>query len=113
MYRLLPVWAPFVAVLCTSCEKDNKSSSSAAKVTGAVSAPVGLVVAPPLDLKNPPADAVKKPSGLVIKTLVPAPAGAVPKRNDTVMIKYTGWRQASGETFFSNMKEQQPMPLNL
>src|SRR5688572_12111914 len=29
------------------------------------------------------------------------------------MIKYTGWRQASGETFFSNMKEDKPMPLNL
>ena len=36
-----------------------------------------------------------------------------PKRNDTVMIKYTGWRQGSGETFFSNKSADNAMPLNL
>jgi len=70
-------------------------------------------VQPPLDIKTPPADAVKTPSGLIYKTLQANPQGAAPKRNDTVMIKYTGWRQASGETFFSNINAEQAMPLNL
>jgi FKBP-type peptidyl-prolyl cis-trans isomerase len=70
-------------------------------------------VAPPFDLKNPPADAVKTPSGLVYKTLTPAPSGQLPKRNDTVMVRYTGWHQASGETFFTNLDSDAAMPLNL
>src|SRR5262249_654422 len=70
-------------------------------------------IAPPLDLKNPPADAQRTPSGLIFKTLKANPQGQAPKRNDTVMIKYTGWRQASGETFFSNQDADQAMPLNL
>ena len=30
-----------------------------------------------------------------------------------MLIHYTGWRQASGETFFTNLGRGQPMPLNL
>ncbi|HWU89976.1 MAG TPA: FKBP-type peptidyl-prolyl cis-trans isomerase, partial [Kofleriaceae bacterium] len=70
-------------------------------------------IAPPLDIKNPPADATKTASGLIYKKLVVNEAGAAPKRNDTVMINYTGWRQSTGETFFSNRSRGQPMPLNL
>jgi FKBP-type peptidyl-prolyl cis-trans isomerase len=70
-------------------------------------------VDPPLDIKSPPADAVRTQSGLVYKTLVTNASGQAPKRNDTVMIKYTGWRQNSGETFFSNKSAEQAMPLNL
>src|SRR5688572_6353079 len=115
MFR--PVMQRFVVVvsgilLFAGCEKSNTESVPAAKMTGPIEKG-GPKVTPPLDLKNPPADATRKPSGLVYKTLVSAPAGALPKRNDTVMIKYTGWRVASGETFFSNMKETAPMPLNL
>jgi FKBP-type peptidyl-prolyl cis-trans isomerase len=70
-------------------------------------------VAPPIDIKNPPADATKTASGLIYKKLVANEAGVAPKRNDTVMINYTGWRQSTGETFFSNKSRGQPMPLNL
>jgi FKBP-type peptidyl-prolyl cis-trans isomerase len=96
------------------CQKseDKKPDVAAAKVTEPAR-PKAPQIEPPLDLKNPPADAVRTPSGLIYKTLLANPQGQAPKRNDTVMIKYTGWRQASGETFFSNKDADQPMPLNL
>ncbi len=70
-------------------------------------------VTPPVDLKNPPPDAIKTASGLIYKKLVTNDAGEAPKRNDTVMINYTGWQQQTGETFFTNRTHKQPMPLNL
>ena len=73
----------------------------------------GLQVTPPVSLKDPPADAVKTPSGLIYKKIKANDAGAQPHRNDVVLINYTGWRQASGETFFTNIGTEQPLPLNL
>jgi FKBP-type peptidyl-prolyl cis-trans isomerase len=40
-------------------------------------------------------------------------SGTQPKRNDAVLINYTGWKQATGETFFSNKGRGQPFRLNL
>lgn len=76
------------------------------------SKPRGEQVAPPVSLQEPPGDATKTASGLIYKKLVVNEAGAQPNRNDTVLINYTGWRQGSGETFFTN-RGRQPMPLNL
>jgi FKBP-type peptidyl-prolyl cis-trans isomerase len=80
----------------------------------------GEQVVPPLPLQPPPADAIKTASGLIYKKLDDKAKkpdakdpGPLAKRNDTVLINYTGWRQASGETFFSNRGRGQPMPLNL
>lgn len=70
-------------------------------------------VAPPVDLKAPPADATKTASGLIYKKLAVNTSGQTPKRNDTVLINYTGWRQETGETFFTNQGRGEPMPLNL
>jgi peptidylprolyl isomerase len=70
-------------------------------------------IAPPVPVQSPPADAIKTASGLVYKKLVTNDAGAAIKRNDTVMVNYTGWRQASGETFFTNRNRGQAMRLNL
>jgi FKBP-type peptidyl-prolyl cis-trans isomerase len=70
-------------------------------------------ISPPLDIKNPPADSTKTASGLIYKKLIVNDKGTGAKRNDTVLINYTGWRQSSGETFFSNRSRGQPMPLNL
>lgn len=107
----------FVALLAATggCKKTAQQDSQ--KVTSGMA--VGSNkhatphVDPPVDLKNPPADSVKTASGLIYKTIAPNPSGQLPKRNDTVMIRYTGWRQASGETFFSNTESDAPMPLNL
>ncbi len=92
------------------CKKTDNDAAGSSKV-GATILP--QKIAAPFDLKTPPADATRRPSGLIYKTITAAPDNPAPKRNDTVMIKYTGWRQASGESFFSNMKEDKPMPLNL
>lgn len=109
-------------VIVASCKKaqdsEHKPSHSEAKANAASAEspgvrPVGEQVKPPFDLKTPPADAVKTPSGLIYKKLTAHDDGQVPKRNDTVMVNYTGWRQATGETFFSNRTRGQPMPLNL
>jgi peptidylprolyl isomerase len=70
-------------------------------------------VKPPFDLTTPPADAVKTSSGLIYKKLKTNDAGEAPKRNDVVLINYTGWHQSTGETFFTNRTRGQPMPLNL
>src|SRR5271170_695508 len=70
-------------------------------------------VPPPFDLKNPPADAVKTATGLVYKKITANDAGAQPKRNDVVLVNYTGWMPATGETFFTNKSRGKPMPLNL
>jgi peptidylprolyl isomerase len=69
-------------------------------------------IKPPLDIKNPPSDAIKTSSGLIYKKLSTLAEGESPKRNDTVSIVYTGWKQSNGETFFSN-RGKQPMPLPL
>lgn len=68
---------------------------------------------PPVDLKNPPIDSVKTTSGLIYKKLRAIAGGQAAARNDTVLIHYTGWRQTTGETFFSNRERDQPMPLPL
>src|SRR5687767_13393033 len=105
----------FVAVI--GCQKSDevakKTDLPAAKLQESGKRPKVPQVDPPLDIKTPPADAVRTPSGLIYKNLVANPQGQAPKQNDTVMIKYTGWRQASGETFFSNKSADTPMPLNL
>ena len=69
-------------------------------------------IAPPVDLESPPPAAIKTASGLIYLKLPSEPTGDAPKRNDTVSIVYTGWKQSTGETFFSN-RGRQPMPLPL
>ena len=103
-----------VALLC-GCHKsaDKKSDTPAPLKTGSGAAFKVEQVPPPFDLKTPPADAVKTTSGLIYKKLVLNAAGQSPKRNDTVMVNYTGWKPATGETFFTNQSKGQPMMLNL
>lgn len=105
-----------------ACQRtDGKQIAGSAKGAGSGSAAIAMTnparkgeqVKPPLDLANPPIDAVKTPTGLVYKMLSGVGESAKPLRNDTVMITYTGWRQATGETFFTNKGKEQPMQLSL
>lgn len=89
------------------------SGSGSGGPSAALQRPKPEQIPPPFDIKVPPADAIKTASGLIYKKLVVNAAGDTPKRNDTVMMNFTGWRQATGETFFSNQSRGQPMPLNL
>ena len=118
MHRLL-----LIVSLTAACQRAEEkprptpttgSAGSAATTTNAAAlAAKAEQVTPPLDLETPPLDAIKTASGLVYKKLVTVEEGLAPKRNDTVMINYTGWRQTTGETFFTNRGRGQPMPLPL
>jgi FKBP-type peptidyl-prolyl cis-trans isomerase len=118
------VIAILLATSLAGCQKaDNDQKPSPVTTDPGVSAgsnkqitpvkPKAEQVTPPLDIKTPPPDAVKTASGLIYKKLTTNDTGAAPKRNDTVLINYTGWRQSTGETFFTNRSRGQPMPLNL
>jgi peptidylprolyl isomerase len=101
---------------CHPASDDKPVSNKVSESTQVGSGSGGIrkqQIPPPVDVKTPPADAVKTASGLVYKTLVANAGGVAPKRNDTVMINYTGWRQSTGETFFTNQGRGQPMPLKL
>jgi FKBP-type peptidyl-prolyl cis-trans isomerase len=56
---------------------------------------------PPPDLANPPADAVKSPSGLISKVVTPG-SGPKPAATDMVTVHYTGWVQSDGRMFDSS-----------
>ncbi len=104
-------------VACQRGDKDKKvevGSAGAAPINAATNTtPKPEQIKPKLDIKTPPLDSTKTSTGLLYKKLVEKPDGISPKRNDTVLINYTGWRHATGETFFSNRSQGQPMPLNL
>jgi FKBP-type peptidyl-prolyl cis-trans isomerase len=110
-----------VLVFVFACQKADSGTdqtptgSGSGGVTKAISPPKQHVeqVAPPFDLKTPPADAVKTASGLIYKKLVTKDSGAAPLKNDTVLINYTGWKQSNGETFYTNRSKGQPLPLHL
>ena len=110
-------WILFSSLLVGSvgCHDDLDDESGDGADSNASKAAPRLIeqVPPPLDLKTPPADAAKTASGLIYKTLVANAAGAQPKRNETALIQYTGWRQRTGETFFTTKGRGQPIALDI
>jgi hypothetical protein len=70
-------------------------------------------VRPPIDLREPPTDATKTASGLIYKRLGAGTTGAQPRSEDTVLVRYTGWRQRTGETFFTTQGRAQPIAIDL
>ncbi len=102
-------------MLVVACQNNDKpgsgSGSGSIKKNPNIQSKIEQVT-PPLDLKTPPVDAVKTATGLVYKKLVENAAGAMPHRNDTVVINLTGWTQSTGETFNTTMHRQpQMLPL--
>ena len=91
----------FTALALLGCTKESDSDKRVVEArtgSGSGAGPVRAKseqVAPPFDLKNPPADAVKTASGLIYKNISKNDAGPMPKRNDTVMVNYTGWVQST------------------
>jgi hypothetical protein len=70
-------------------------------------------VTPPIDITAPPEDAERTASGLAVKKLTTRDGGAQARRGDTVMVHYTGWRQRTGETFFTTKGIGQPLSLDV
>jgi FKBP-type peptidyl-prolyl cis-trans isomerase len=108
----------FLGLLACHPASDDKPVSNTAPEPSQVGSGSGGIrkrqIPPPFNLKTPPADATKTASGVVYKKLVTNAGGVSPGRNDTVMINYiAGWRQSTGETFFTNQGRGQSMPLKL
>jgi peptidylprolyl isomerase len=102
-------------MMLAACQGDEVESAAKPKPVP-IAAPVARridQVAPPLDVKEPPADATKTASGLVYKTLVTNAAGAQPKGNEIVFVHYTGWRQSTGATFFTTKGHSQPIAIDV
>jgi FKBP-type peptidyl-prolyl cis-trans isomerase len=61
----------------------------------------------PADVKAPPADAKKTPSGLAYKVLRQGTGGRHPKTNSQVTVHYTGWT-TDGKMFDSSVTRGEP-----
>ena len=62
---------------------------------------------PPADLKQPPADAVKRPNGLVSKTIKPSSNPEKAAATDVVTVNYIGW-SSDGKMFDSTHSRGNP-----
>ena len=62
----------------------------------------------PADVKAPPPDATKTPSGLASKVLTPGKGKEKPSTADSVEVHYTGWTSSDGRMFDSSVKRGQP-----
>ncbi|MGE0039614.1 MAG: FKBP-type peptidyl-prolyl cis-trans isomerase [Vicinamibacterales bacterium] len=84
----------------------------AAATTLGAQAPSSSLQAPP-DVAAPPADAVRKPSGLIYKVLQPGTGGQHPTAADLVTVHYTGWTP-DGRMFDSSVERGEPatFPVN-
>jgi FKBP-type peptidyl-prolyl cis-trans isomerase len=69
-------------------------------------------VQPPIDVKAPPKDVEKTASGLSYKRLVEKSKALQAKPEEPVLIRYTGWRQNTGETFFTTGTDGQAITIN-
>ena len=93
----------------SACNDDAEDAT--AKPTAA--RPVVEQVPPPLDLKEPPKDATRTASGLMYTKLVARATGETAKRTDMVMVRYTGWRQRTGQTFFTTNRGGEAMGIDV
>src|SRR6516162_8602078 len=66
----------------------------------------------PADVKEPPADAKKTPSGLAYKVLQQGVGGRHPRSNSEVTVNYTGWT-TDGKMFDSSVVRGQPTTFSL
>jgi FKBP-type peptidyl-prolyl cis-trans isomerase len=109
--RLAVVLVLSVAGLA-ACKKEEAKPLPSPFGSGSQARPKPEQVTPPFDLKNPPADVTTTASGLKYKKIIANETGIAPSRNDTVLVTYTGWKQSTGDTFFTNHTGK-PMPLPL
>src|SRR4029078_1860780 len=100
------VWT---ASACQGERDDEEPASTGAKPASRLVPQIE----PPLDLKAPPDDANKTASGLAFKKLTSRDAGSQPRRNDTVLVQYTGWSQRTGSTFFTTKGNGQAIALDV
>src|SRR5687768_15047728 len=107
--------ALLVAAACNKKEEKKAEPAPAQAQAQAPAAPEqpGAIPAP-ADVKAPPADAEKTPSGLASKVVQKGTGTTHPGASDTVEVHYTGWRSADGRMFDSSVARGIPakFPLN-
>ena len=102
-----------LVVTAAACQGDSADHDDEQEApTSRVSRLIPQIM-PPIDIKAPPKDAMKTSSGLAVKKLTARDGGAQARRGDTVMVHYTGWRQRTGETFFTTKGSSQPLTLDV
>lgn len=115
--RTLVMWLLFSSSLLVpaACHDDGDDPAEIVGTeTNSKVMPAGVKqIAPPLDLKTPPGDARKTPSGIAYTTLAARDTGVQPARNDTAIVHYTGWIQRTGATFFTTRGRNQPIAISI
>jgi hypothetical protein len=106
--QIIGVWLSSLLLAASAC---NDDANEPAKTSA--TRPLIEQVSPPLDLREPPKDATKTASGLTYKKLVASATGETAKRTDTVVIRYTGWRQQTGQTFFTTNRGGDAMGIDV
>jgi hypothetical protein len=101
------------AAATAACHGDDDTQDGTPAATAPVPKRGAPQIPPPLDLRTPPADATKTAAGLIYQRLGAGTAGARPRSEDTVLVRYTGWRQRTGETFFTTQGRAQPIAIDL
>jgi hypothetical protein len=111
MRRLATWFLVLAALAAVGCHGEDEATEKPHPVARAEPRRVPQVQ-PPLDVKTPPEDAAKTASGLSYKRLVERSNGLQTGAGESVLIRYTGWRQNTGETFFTTGTEGQTMTIN-
>jgi peptidylprolyl isomerase len=112
MPRLSPRWATagLALLVAAACSKP-KPAPAPTRPDAAASGPK-IDPNAPADVKGPPPEAVKHPSGLASRILAPGTGTARPASGDIVRFHYTGWTTA-GVRFDSSLDRRRPASLAL
>jgi hypothetical protein len=112
--RNLALWFLLPTATWTlGCRDDDATTGNTSPAVPSVSPrPAIPQVTPPPDLGKPPADATKLASGVLLKKRF-ATSGEQPRSDETVLVRYTAWRQRSGDTFFTTTGRDQPIAIDL
>ncbi len=114
MHRALLIVITLALVACQGGKGDKKQAPVVTAPADAAAAkdPHDLEQVPaPFDVKTPPADAAKTPSGLVYKVMADG-TGKAPGKNDGIRVRYTAWRQ-DGTTYATTQPSGTPTTMFL
>lgn len=106
------LWLSSAIAMPAGCSDEDEPASKPPETARAAPRRVPQVQ-PPIDVKAPPSDAAKTASGLPYKRLVARSNGAQASASSRVLIRYTGWRQRTGETFFTTGRDGQTIAIDV
>ena len=102
-----------LVVTAASCQGDSDDRDDEQAAHASPASRLIPQVMPPIDIKALPEDAAKTLSGLAGKKLTAREGGVQAKGGDSAMVHYTGWRQRTGETFFTTKAIGHPLSLDV